>query len=80
MQYIYACATNVLHVNQRWLPFLKVDSSVGCPLNCPLFPYLKVMGCPLSCPLSCPLYKYMEVVNSLIYMAKIPWAAQSTAH
>ena len=21
MQYIYTCATNFLHVNQRWLPF-----------------------------------------------------------
>ena len=54
---------------------LIVDSSVGCPLNCPLFPYLKVVGCPLSCPLSCPLYPYMGVVGSLICMAKFPWAA-----
>ena len=74
MQYIYTCATNFLHVNQRWLPFL-VGSSVGCPLNCPLYPYLKVVGCPLSCTLSCPLYPYMEVVGSLICMAKFPWAA-----
>ena len=76
MQYIYTCATNVLHVNQRWLPFLIVGSSVGCPLSCPLFHYLKVMGCPLSCP----LYPYMELVGSLICMAKLPWAAHSTAH
>ena len=74
MQYIYTCATNFLHVNQRWLPFL-VGSSVGCPLNCPLYPYLKAMGCPLSYTLSCPLYPYMEVVGSLICMAKFPWAA-----
>ena len=74
MQYIYTCATNFLHVNQRWLAFL-VGSSVGCPLNCPLYPYLKVVGCPLSCTLSCPLYPYMEVVGSLICIAKFPWAA-----
>ena len=74
MQYIYTCATIFLHVNQRWLPFL-VGSSVGCPLNCPLYPYLKVVGCPLSCTLSCPLYPYMTVVGSLICMAKFPWAA-----
>ena len=52
----------------------------GLPLSCPLYPYLKVVGCPLSCTLSCPLYPYMEVVGSLICMAKIPWAAHSTAH
>ena len=46
------------------------------PLNCPLYLYLKVVGCPLSCPLSCQLYPYMEVVGSLIYMAKLPWAAR----
>ena len=49
---------------------LIVGSSVGCPLNCPLFPYLKEVGCPLSCP----LYQYMEVVDSLC-MAKFPWPA-----
>ena len=54
---------------------LIVGSSVGCPLNCPLFPYLKVVGYPLSCLLSCPLYPYMAVVGSLICMAKFPWAA-----
>ena len=53
-----------------------VGSSVGCLLNCRLFPYLKVMGCPLSCPLTCQLYLYMEVVGSLICMAKFPWAAR----
>ena len=37
---------------------LIVGSSVGCPLKCPLFPYLKVMGYPLSFPLSCPLLVY----------------------
>ena len=79
MQYIYTCATHFLHVNQRWLPFL-VGSSVGCPLNCPIYPYLKELGCQLSCTLSCPLYPYMEVVGSLLCMAKFPWAAHSTAH
>ena len=74
MQYIYTCATNFVHVNLRWLPFL-VGSSVGCPLNCQLYPYLKVVGCPLSCTLSYPLYPYMEVVGSLICMAKFPLAA-----
>ena len=54
---------------------ILVGSSVGCPLNCPLYPYLKVVGCPLSCTLSYPLYPYMEVVGSLICMAKFPWAA-----
>ena len=54
---------------------LIVGSSVGCPLNCPLFPYLKVVGYQLSCPLSCPLYPYKAVVGSLICMAKFPWAA-----
>ena len=54
---------------------LIVGSSVGNPLNCPLFPYLKVVGYPLSCPLSCPLYPYMAVVGCLICMAKFPWAA-----
>ena len=74
--YIYTCATNVLHMNQILRPFLIVGSSVGCPLNCPLFKYLKVVGCPLSCP----LYPFVEVVGSLICMAKFPWAAhgQST--
>ena len=46
---------------------LIVGSSVGCPLNCPLFRYLKEAGCPL--------YPYMELVGSLICMAKFPWAA-----
>ena len=73
MQYIYTCATNLLYVNQRWLPFL-VGSSVGCPLNCQLYPYSKEVDFPLSCSLSCPLYPYMEVVGSLICMAKFPWA------
>ena len=59
---------------------ILVGSSVVCPLNCPLYPYLKVVGCPLSCTLSCPLYPYMEVVGSLICMAKFPWVAHSTAH
>ena len=59
---------------------LIVGSSVGCPRNCPLFPYLKVVGYPLSCPLSCPLYPYMAVVDSLICMAKFPWAAHSAAN
>ena len=59
---------------------LIVGSVVGCPLNCPLFPYLKVVNYPLCCPLSCPLYLYMAVVGSLICMAKFPWAAHSIAH
>ena len=48
-----------------------VGRSVDCPLNCPLFPYLKVV----SFPLSCPLFPYMEVVGSLICMTKFQWAA-----
>ena len=68
MCYIFlACESKVASI--------LVGSSVGCPLNCPLYPYLKVVGCPLSCTLSCPLYPYMEVVGSLICMAKFPWAA-----
>ena len=47
-----------------------VGSSEGCPLNCPLFLYLKVVGYPLSCP----LYPYMEVVGSLICISKFQWA------
>ena len=47
---------------------LIMGSSVGCPLNCPVFPYLKVVGFPLTCPLTCPLYPYMEVVGNLICM------------
>ena len=54
---------------------LIVGSWVGCPLNCPLFPFLKVVGYPLICPLSCPLYPFMAVVGSLICMEKFPWAA-----
>ena len=54
---------------------LIVGSLVGCPLNCSLFPYLKVVGYPLSCPLSCLLYPYMALVGSLICMEKFPWAA-----
>ena len=76
MQDIYTCATNVLNVNQRWLPYFIVGSPVGCPLNCLLFPCLKVVGCPLSCP----LFPYMEVGSSRICMAKFPWAAHSAAH
>ena len=56
-----------------------VGSSVGCPLNSPLFPFLKGVGYPLSCPLNCPLsfplYLYMAVVGTLICMAKFPLAA-----
>ena len=70
MQYIYTCATKFLACESTMAAIL-----VGCPLNCPLYPYLKVVGCPMSCPLSCPLYPYMEVVGSLICMAKFPWAA-----
>ena len=73
---MFTRATNVFH-ESKMASILNsiVDSSVGCPLNCPLFPFLKVVGYPLSCPLSCPLYPYMEVVGSLICMAKFPWAA-----
>ena len=49
---------------------------VGISVGCPLFPYSKVQDFPLSCR----LYPYMEVVGSLIYMAKFPWAANSTVH
>ena len=61
----------------RWtkMASILVGSSVGCPLNCSLYPYLKVVGCPLSCTLSCPLYPYMEVVGSLICLAKFPLVA-----
>ena len=55
---------------------LMVGSSVCCPLNCPLFQYLKVVGYPLSYP----LYPYLAVVGCLICMAKFPWEAHSTAH
>ena len=54
---------------------LIVGGVVGCPLKCPLFPYLKVVGYTLSCPLSCPLYPVIEVVGSLICMSNFPWAA-----
>ena len=81
MHYIYMCY-KCLACESKMASILNltVGSSVGCPLNCPLFPYLKVVGCPLSCLLSCPLYPYMEVVGSLICMAKFPWAAHSAAH
>ena len=62
MYYIYTCATNVLHACESKMASilnLIVDSSVGCPLYCQLFPYLKVVGCPLSCPLSWTLYPYI---------------------
>ena len=52
-----------------------MGSPFRCPLSCPLFPYMEVVGSLLSCPLSCPLFPYMEVVGSLICMAKFPWAA-----
>ena len=52
-----------------------MGSPLHCPLSCPLFSYLEVVGCLLSCPLSCPLFPYMEVVGSLLCMAKFPWAA-----
>ena len=67
-----ACESKV-----TFILILIVGSSVGCRLNCPLIPYLKVVGCPLSCPLSCPLYQCMEKVGSLICMAKFPWEAHS---
>ena len=59
---------------------LIVGNSVGCALNCPLFPSLKVVGCPLRCPLSCPLSPYIQVVGRLICMAKFPLATHSPAH
>ena len=65
-----ACESNMASILN-----LKVGSSVGYPLNCPLFPFLKVVGYQLRCQLSCPLYPYMAVVDSLICMAKFPWAA-----
>ena len=48
-----------------------MGSRFHCPLSCPLFSYLEVVGCPLSCP----LLRYKEVVGSLICMSKFPWAA-----
>ena len=59
---------------------IPMGISLRCPLSCPLFSYLEVVGCLLSCPLSCPLFPYMEVVSSLICMAKFPWAAHSNVH
>ena len=47
-----------------------MGSPLRCPLSCPLFPYMEVVGSLLSCP----LFPYMEVVDSLICMAKFPWA------
>ena len=44
-----------------------MGSPLHCPLSCPLFSHLEVVGCPL--------FPYMEVVGSLICMAKFPWAA-----
>ena len=77
MHYIHMCY-KCLTCESKMASILNliVRRSVGCPLNCPLFPFLKVVGCPLSCPLS----QYMLVVGSLICMAKFPWAAHSTAH
>ena len=50
-----------------------MGSPLHCPLSCPLFSHLEVVGCPLSFPLF--PYPYMEVVGSLICMAKFPWVA-----
>ena len=76
MHYIH-----VLQMSCMWIKDgVQVGRSVGCPLNCPLLPYLEVVGYPLSCPLSCPLYPYMAVVGILICIAKFPWAAHSAAH
>ena len=55
---------------------IPIGSPLCCPLSCPLFSYLGVVGCLLSCP----LFPYMEEVGSLICMAKFPWAAHSVAH
>ena len=71
---IYTCY-KCLACESKMASILIVGSSVGCPLNCPLFPYLKVVGYPLSCPLTCPLYPYTAVVGNLICMAKFPLAA-----
>ena len=54
---------------------IPMGSPLCCPLSCPLFSYMEVVGSLLSWPLNCPLFRYMEVVGSLIYMAKFPWAA-----
>ena len=48
-----------------------MGSPLHCPLSCPLFSHLEVVGCALSCP----LFPYMEVVGSLICMVKFPLAA-----
>ena len=55
---------------------IPMGSPLHCPLSCPPFSCLEVVGCPLSCP----LFPYMEVVGSQICMAKFPWAAHSAAH
>ena len=47
----------------------------GLPTKLLTFPYLKVVGCPLSCPLSCSLFLFVEVVGNLICMANFPWTA-----
>ena len=62
-----------MHMCYKCLPYeskiasilnLMVGRSVGCPLNYPLFQYLKGVGYPLSCLLSCPLYSYMDEVGT----------------
>ena len=80
MHYIHMCYT-CLAWEPKMASILRsiVGSSVGFPLKCPLFPYLKIVGYPLSWPLSCLLYPYMEVVGSLISIEKFPWAAHSAA-
>ena len=50
------------------------------PSELPTVSILESRGLPLSCPMSCPLYPYMEIVGSLIWMTKFPWAAHSVAH
>ena len=75
MHYVHVLQMSCMWIKDGVHLNLIVGRSVGCQLNCLLFPYLKVVGYPLSCPLSCPLYPYMAVVGSLICMAKFPWAA-----
>ena len=66
-----------LACESKMASILILNLIVGSSVGCPLFAYLKVVG---GCPLSCLLYRYIEELDSLICMAKFPWAAHSTAH
>ena len=67
----------------RFFPYLKV---VDCPLSCPLYPYMEVIGSlickatflwaanwqPTPLPAELPAVTYMEVIGSHICMKKNP--------